>query len=844
MKTKMKVIKNVGLFAVSAALLIGCTACNNGGSNGSGDQDGSKYTDPNTVVQTYDNKAYNEYLLGEGKSAIANQWGGYGIGDPFVMRWNGVYYLYVSSLDTQIGVRGYKSADLVNWVPMTGEGLKTGYVSEDRVTAAAYAPEVYYFNGTFYMYTSPGGKGHYILTSSKPEGPFLPVTDNFGLSIDGSVLIDDDEQMYFTHATNGGITMLRMNSMTEMNTSSMPLLNETSIGGWTEGSYILKHNGIYYLTYTGNHVASDGYRIAYSTATDLSGNYRNAFTRAQNNPLVLETESDLKGIGHSSTVMGPDMDSYYLVYHYLNSSGGPNRSLGIDRLTFDGKMMSVSAKLEGSVKPALPAFYAASKDGEKFSTQGAFFLSNSSAPASFTAEYNLSGAEVSTYVFGYKDENNYSDVTVNLSEKEVTLNKTVNGTTTKVESGTLVNDFAADKLHTVRVASRDGKVDVLFDNMTKIDDAELTVSAGKIGYKSLAGEAEVGYTAFSTVAMGMSDEKEAKQADAFVGAANYLHDDVYTVGSNLGSSSKIETITEEDDMRFDGWSKLTLGAKGDHASYLVYNGKAGRYGLELVYPKSYGGKKIGIKIDGVDGGKVYRCTLPAVKSQNEYVKAIVGEFNLAEGARIVRLENVGDAIAFTAFRFTETSPIAPQYEASLTSYAESGVDYKAIWKIKKDAEGNAIGHYAKAGSRQLVYFGDNTITDFTLEVEMMLEGETSPGSTAGIVFHAKNYASSPHDSEKSITGYYVGANNSILSLMRYNYADDTNTLDASAPAKFASDVFYKIKIQMRGNNIKVWIGDGADPVFDVTDDWSFASGKVGLYTTGAAVVFRNLKISG
>ena len=779
MKTKMKVIKNVGLFAVSAALLIGCTACNNGGSNGPGDQDGSKYTDPNTVVQTYDNKAYNEYLLGEGKSAIANQWGGYGIGDPFVMRWNGVYYLYVSSLDTQIGVRGYKSADLVNWVPMTGEGLKTGYVSEDRVTAAAYAPEVYYFNGTFYMYTSPGGKGHYILTSSKPEGPFLPVTDNFGLSIDGSVLIDDDEQMYFTHATNGGITMLRMNSMTEMNTSSMPLLNETSIGGWTEGSYILKHNGIYYLTYTGNHVASDGYRIAYSTATDLSGNYRNAFTRAQNNPLVLETESDLKGIGHSSTVMGPDMDSYYLVYHYLNSSGGPNRSLGIDRLTFDGKMMSVSAKLEGSVKPALPAFYAASKDGEKFSTQGAFFLSNSSAPASFTAEYNLSGAEVSTYVFGYKDENNYSDVTVNLSEKEVTLNKTVNGTTTKVESGTLVNDFAADKLHTVRVASRDGKVDVLFDNMTKIDDAELTVSAGKIG-----------------------------------------------------------------DMRFDGWSKLTLGAKGDHASYLVYNGKAGRYGLELVYPKSYGGKKIGIKIDGVDGGKVYRCTLPAVKSQNEYVKAIVGEFNLAEGARIVRLENVGDAIAFTAFRFTETSPIAPQYEASLTSYAESGVDYKAIWKIKKDAEGNAIGHYAKAGSRQLVYFGDNTITDFTLEVEMMLEGETSPGSTAGIVFHAKNYASSPHDSEKSITGYYVGANNSILSLMRYNYADDTNTLDASAPAKFASDVFYMIKIQMRGNNIKVWIGDGADPVFDVTDDWSFASGKVGLYTTGAAVVFRNLKISG
>ncbi|MFQ7078012.1 MAG: hypothetical protein ACLRSW_08775 [Christensenellaceae bacterium] len=37
-----------------------------------------------------------------------------------------------------------------------------------------------------------------------------------------------------------------------------------------EGSYILKRDGIYYLTYTGNHVASDEYRIAYSTADSLT----------------------------------------------------------------------------------------------------------------------------------------------------------------------------------------------------------------------------------------------------------------------------------------------------------------------------------------------------------------------------------------------------------------------------------------------------------------------------------------------------------------------------------------------------------------------------------------------
>lgn len=142
--------------------------------------------------------------MGE-NATVSNQWEGYGIGDPFVMRYNGMYYLYCSTLDSELGVRGYKSADLVNWAPMTGEGLREGYVSQDNITKAAYAPEVYYWNGMFYMYTSPAGNGHYVLTSESPEGPFVKATNSFGLSIDGSVLIDDDESLYFTYADNGGI---------------------------------------------------------------------------------------------------------------------------------------------------------------------------------------------------------------------------------------------------------------------------------------------------------------------------------------------------------------------------------------------------------------------------------------------------------------------------------------------------------------------------------------------------------------------------------------------------------------------------------------------------------------
>ncbi len=835
----MKSYKKISILALSAVFLIGCAACgktpDDSGAQGGDQTWTSPYTDPNSVVTTYDNKSYNEYLMKE-EATIAHQWQGYGIGDPFVMRHNGMYYLYVSTLDSEIGVRGYKSADLVNWVPMTGEGLKEGYVSQDTITLAAYAPEVYYFNGTFYMYTSPAGHGHYILTSQNPEGPFVKATENFGMSIDGSVFIDDDEQMYFTFADNGGIRMARMNDMLNVD-ENRPLLKDTSIGNWTEGPYLMKRDGKYYLTFTGNHVASDGYRIAYATATELGTRYQNAFTRAQNNPLALETESALKGIGHSSTVMGPDMDSHYLVYHYLNSSGGPNRSLGIDRLTFNGTMMSVAPTLEKSVKPALPAFFATGGDEEKFEQADAFLLSKTSAPANFTAEYNVTGANATTYVFGYTDADNYMDVTLDLAAKTVKLNKTENGTTTEIGSGTLVNDFAADKLHTVRVASRDGKVDVSFDNMTKIDNAELTVPAGKIGYKSLADGAAIGYTAYSEVAMGMSDEQEAKQATGFTGADNYLRGDTYAKAPVLGNGSTASVITEDEDYRFAGWKQLTLNNKGDNVSYLVYNGAAGRYGLELVYPASEGGKKIGVKIDGADGGTVYLCTLPEVETENDtdYVKAIVGEFSLAAGARIVRLENIDSAVTYAAFRFVETSSETPVFEQSLASYVERGADYKTIWKIKEE------GHYAKAGTRQLVYFGDNTITDFTLEVEMKLEGKTN-SNTAGIVFHAQNYAASPHDSYMSIQGYYLKINNDSVRLERLNYADDTKALASNGQMKFNSDAFYKIKIQVRGNRIKVWIGE--QEVFGVTDGWNFANGKIGFYTDGAATIFKNLKISG
>ena len=81
--------------------------------------------------------------------------------DPYVFRFNGMYYLYSTGAAE---IRCYQSRDLVNWEYM-------GHCTQGGKVNIAYAPEVFYWRGDFYMITSPMGNGHYILKSDSPLGP-------------------------------------------------------------------------------------------------------------------------------------------------------------------------------------------------------------------------------------------------------------------------------------------------------------------------------------------------------------------------------------------------------------------------------------------------------------------------------------------------------------------------------------------------------------------------------------------------------------------------------------------------------------------------------------------------
>ena len=88
---------------------------------------------------------------------------------------------------------------------------------------------------------------------------------------------------------------------------------------------------MYHLTYTGNHFLSKGYRIQGASAAHPLG----PFTDYGHNPLAVRTEGSVVGLGHSSTVCGPDLMSDWMFYHNLNPD--KTRDLDLDRVLFRGR---------------------------------------------------------------------------------------------------------------------------------------------------------------------------------------------------------------------------------------------------------------------------------------------------------------------------------------------------------------------------------------------------------------------------------------------------------------------------------------------------------------------------
>lgn len=226
--------------------------------------------------------------------------------DPCILAAEGRYYAF--GTHSPQGICCAVSDDLKVF---RYSGAEPGHLALKAVdswgSSRFWAPEVYRVKGRYLMYYS--AEEHICAAwADRPEGPYRqtvkkPMLEERG--IDSHLFIDDNGKPYlFWVRFNRGnhiwvaeleddLETVRTNTMTFVMKPDQEWETSGTQHRVTEGPFVVKHDGVYYLTYSGNSYKSPLYGIGYATAKSPMG----PWTKCADNPLFQKPEG-LDGVGH------------------------------------------------------------------------------------------------------------------------------------------------------------------------------------------------------------------------------------------------------------------------------------------------------------------------------------------------------------------------------------------------------------------------------------------------------------------------------------------------------------------------------------------------------------------
>ena len=741
--------------------------------------------------------------------------------DPFVYRFNGKYYLYMTTGSTF--VRCYVSDDLLTWEPSSNgpaSGVCYQATSGNNIGNTPYAPEVIYHNGYFYMVTSPSGNGHHILVAESPEGPFRDITGNVEKSIDGSLFIDEDEQAYMFTAGGNSIVGYHVDLNPEEVTFDgyMMPYSDTHIGGWNEGPYMLKRYGAYYLTHTGTHYLSPAYRVNYVYAPKGSeAGKSSSFAHVDNMNTLVATEDDFHALGHSSTVLGPDMDSYYIAYHSMKGNSS-FRYYNINRLSFNGGNMVINEYgTQFNQAPSMPEYAVSSSEDMDLSSSR--YLSNKEHNEdAFSAEWNVIG-EGKMY-FGYQDDRNYGYL--EFKDNHIILGKVSGGKSSTIKNIALIKEYDTEVLHTFRINYGYGKAAIYFDSIEKDYDIACSFSSGKLGVD--ASFDDIQYCAFSNVGGGKSDKVEYNSKKILANA----YDDERSILN--GDKSGISYVSK-------GMAKITdngmmsLSKLGDRATYLMRQNADGQYHVALRIPSSMLGKKLGLRLND---GEVMEITIPnnTPKVNNGDVYLNITTLDLEYNEYWFSIVNVGDDVSFYEIDF-EAVCENPDYNFDLTSdFNSNGAfirrnehTFSGSSLLVRAEEADATGFISKAKL-------DNPYASVTFK----LTGDMDMFGFVSLLANVNNYNNSTSydgNSPYMQQGYMLKAGVDSIKLVYVDYNFTTNL--ATSYETIDNNVNYELSMEIENNHIVCYLN--GEEIINVYANIGRLSGQVGVlsYKTDAQI---------
>jgi xylan 1,4-beta-xylosidase len=282
----------------------------------------------------------------------------YGFADPDAIKVGDTYYLY-PTYDSRSGYDVFTSKDLVNW-------KSAGRAFTDP-RGGDWAPDVFYNkrgDGKFYLYyTDSTVKETYdldhkqigVAVADSPLGPFKDKAVLSDEAIDAHLFQEDDGKMYlyYVHFDNGfKITAQQMSNPVTKQGAPVAIIWpteqwETAGGAVTEGPFMLKHNGTYYLMYSGSGANTPLYGIGYATSKSPMG----PFKKFTGNPIA-HHGGNIVGPGHHCVVTGPDGKLWMLYHQKWTDDINYNRFLALDPVWFDDQGVLHAHISRGTPEPA------------------------------------------------------------------------------------------------------------------------------------------------------------------------------------------------------------------------------------------------------------------------------------------------------------------------------------------------------------------------------------------------------------------------------------------------------------------------------------------------------------
>lgn len=273
--------------------------------------------------------------------------------DPAPLVYKDKVYLYVGHDEAKEGQmfnmndwRCYSSSDMKNW---TAHGSIINVRDFKWATKDAWASQVVARNGKFYFYAAvqegapANAKAIGVAVSDSPTGPFVDARGSALISdkttpgpngwddIDPTVLVDDDGTAWLAWGNpNCYLAKLKPN-MTELDGP----IQRIEVPNYTEGPWLHKRGGTYYLTYAAFAHQGMSEKLCYATAPRVTGpwTYQGILTEQAKNsytihPGIVEFKKQWYLFYHNATLTLPTGESGALgrrsvcaEYLYYNPDG-------------------------------------------------------------------------------------------------------------------------------------------------------------------------------------------------------------------------------------------------------------------------------------------------------------------------------------------------------------------------------------------------------------------------------------------------------------------------------------------------------------------------------------------